>query len=219
MFNFFVFFLFLKQCKNTWAQFEKFIGSKVPSDVKIILSEAGYETLLSFASISQEDIKDIEHFIDTNRNILDTLNEYKLNTDDKFTLKPGHRSIIISLPKRMETFLEQSKSKRVAKKTVNKSDFELKTELINRVISFLKSAGFTVKLNIVGDVSEFKKFKDSYNCRLKCPYCGKKLLCTYSSNWKISNFETHLKVHTTALTALNANARASDSTSDTNLHT
>lgn len=164
---------------------------------------------MSLTSITEDDINEIESFVNTNREslrtTLDVLSEYKLNSDEKFKFKPGHRSLILNLPKRMDTFLSQSTEKKGTKKLVKRTDIDLKTELINKTILYLKNAGFTVKLDANADVSDFKRVENSFSCRLKCPYCNKKILCTYMSYWRISNLETHFRVHTKALTELQAN--------------
>lgn len=178
------------------------MGATIPNDIKLILSEAGFDTVLSLASISNKDLDEIENFINTNREFLDHLTEYRLETNEPFKLKPGHRSLIAYLPTRMETFLKQIVDKKQLKNcSTKKSDFELKTDLINKVVAHLKSQGFTVKL-ATADISAFKKFENTYSCRIKCPYCDRGVTCAHVSYWRISNLITHLKEHIRVLKEL-----------------
>lgn len=195
-----------------WEKFENFVGTPVPNDIKIILSTCGFDTALSIASIKEENIIEIEKFftsyLNTNHDVLGTLNEYvTLDSTQDFAFKPGHRALIIGLSKRFETFINSIGTKNLSKQEVknNKSEKELKSEILKKVETFVKKRKFTVKLNILNDISDFERKRDSYSCKVKCPYCEKKIVCTYKKYWLASNLEAHLKVHIAELRAVDAN--------------
>lgn len=56
------------------------------------------------------------------------------------------------------------------------------------------------------DISEFSKKNEKYQCRVKCSFCSKKVICNYCSHWVVSNLEFHLKSH------IQSNAKSNDKT-------
>lgn len=210
-------FYFVFWCKILWEKFENFVEPPVLNDINIILSSCGFDTALSIASIKEENIIEIENFftnyLNNKRDELKTLSEYEtLDSTKDFSFKPGHRVLIIGLSKRFETFINSIGTKNLTKDEVrnNKSEKELKSEILKKIESFVQKQNFIVKLNITNDISDFKKKRDSYSCKVKCPYCAKCIVCTYRKYWLASNLEAHLKVHTAALAALNASTGESD---------
>lgn len=176
----------------------------MPCDIKTILSASGFDTALSIASLKEENLSDIEDFLNTNREILKTLKEYEfVDCTKKFELKPGHRALISALPGRFESYLNQNKVAKTEKQC-NKTENDLKLEIVKKVETFLAKNGFVVKLHLDKDVVDLKKLDcvNSYSCRIICPYCEKKVKCTFNSFWSASNLESHLKEHTKALQAL-----------------
>lgn len=175
----------------------------MPYDIKTVLSASGFDTALSIASLKEENLSDIEDFLNANREILKTLKEYEfVDCTKKFELKPGHKALISALPGRFESYLNQNKVPK-KQKQCNKTENELKLEIIKKVETFLANNGFVVNLNLDKDVVDFKKLgANSFSCRIICSYCEKKVKCTFNSFWSVSNLESHLKEHTSALQAL-----------------
>lgn len=213
---------YLFKYKKIWTQFEEYIGSAVPNDIKVILNESGFDNLLSLVSLKEENIIQIENYLSNNKQIFQYLKEYKdTDSTEVFRLKPGHRALIVGLPNRVEKYLQHVKdSKKDSKSQTNvrrkvqkdKTDDELKHELTKKVSTFLKNSQFDISFDIQKDVSEFTKEENLYRCRVKCPFCEKQIVCSYVTHWAVSNLESHLKNHISSISLLsNINSPANTS--------
>lgn len=92
------------------------------------------------------------------------------------------------------------------KKKFNEKEINLKTTLLKKINTFLSKEGFTVNLDISKDISDFDKSVTlrscSFSCRVKCPYCDKRIKCKFENYWLVSNVEAHLKTHINILKAM-----------------
>lgn len=94
-----------------WNRLEEFIGEELPLCVKKVLYVCGYNTAASIRSITAANISTIEDFI--NENEKKTMQElvcchaefYK--NQNEFKLLPGHRALILELPKYLDSINEQ----------------------------------------------------------------------------------------------------------------
>lgn len=145
----------------------------------------------------------MEEFIEKNREAA-IANKIKLIENVKFILNPGSRAIILNLPKKLAGFIEKKQIEQAAKKVKkqhkkpqkkDKTELELKNELINKLTSFMKRLNFAIILT-TNDITDYIKENEASKCRIKCPFCGKTVLCNNVSFWVVSNIEAHLKIHT-----------------------
>lgn len=180
---------------------ETFIGVEIQKDIKYILEESGYNSHLSLLSLKEENIQEIEKYINSKEVIKKKLKTYL--SSETFEFKPGHKALLISLSIKAREFISENKnqsseeaSEKATKhnKQIVKTDDELKIELCKKLKSFLKKLKFDVDFT-TADISEFIKGHESCKCRMKCPFCEKTLICSYLSHWQVSNFEAHLKWH------------------------
>lgn len=175
----------------------------MPEDIKIILFESGFSSLLSLSLLKEQHIIQIENYINSKRHILDLLKDY--NSSEIFRLMPGYRSVIIGLAGKVQEYLdkkeEHTKNRRSElllknRNTENiKSDIELKNELINKVSNYLIKLNYSVKLDINTDLADFHRDESVCRCRVKCKFCDNLILCSFKTYWAVSNLESHLKKH------------------------
>lgn len=111
----------MEKIMKEWYNIEKLAGQKVPLFLKLMLSQTGYDCLLSVKEISSDSIIRLEDFIQKNRNRLmskimieldnigdndDSLNAYK--DQEVFQFLPGHKSTLLSLPEIIERLQSQA---------------------------------------------------------------------------------------------------------------
>lgn len=84
---------------DEFKQLEDFIGYKMPTSLKVLLSEAAYTSLLSLKMFTNENITKLEDYINANYDSIrpDKFDEYK--NMRLFSFLPGHREILLSLPR------------------------------------------------------------------------------------------------------------------------
>ena len=183
--------------RKFWTEFEKYVGSKLPRDIPILLSECGYDSEFAILSLQEKDLETIEKEVNERKNILKSSSKYKniYNSNERFVLKPGHKSLILSLPKKFEQFLEARKDKQ-RNNAEKRNETELKSELTEKLKKYMLSFSFNVNFT-QSDLSEFIFVQDKnwYTCCVKCPFCMKLFRCKYSKYWITGNLESHLKKH------------------------
>lgn len=86
-----------------WSKVEKLTDDSIPICVRKILTRCGYDTIISIKNITVESVVQIENHINVYaRDLIQTLDcchheFYK--GQDIFKFLPGHRDLILSLPK------------------------------------------------------------------------------------------------------------------------
>lgn len=177
--------------------FERYLNNKIQSDVKIILTETGFDNKISISTLNEKNIEEIEKYVNKKKDILQNSKVY--TESDVFEFKPGHRSLILSLPKKFAEYTQSEKNKPKSNNNLknSKSDDQLKNELISKLEIFSTKRKLNLKFT-PNFVTDFIKENHCYRCRIKCPLCPKKFTCTYVSHWAASNFEAHVKSHITS---------------------
>lgn len=98
-----------------WKNLENCMGFEVPISLKYILLKCGYDSIISIRQICEERIEELQNFIEKNKNeilfnekynMLDDINTYQ--TQRKFEFLPGHKNILLDLPKHIQ--MMQSKN-------------------------------------------------------------------------------------------------------------
>lgn len=72
---------------------------KIPNFIIKIFEESGFETISTLELLTSSYIDDIEEIVNTNRALVINT-RYK--TDGKFKFLPGHRALLLNLPKEIE---------------------------------------------------------------------------------------------------------------------
>lgn len=85
--------------------FNRFVGNEIPEVLIKILTATGFDTKCALDLLTEKSIAEIEGYVNANRaTIANTTYEKKLN----FKFLPGHRSILLSFPKKIQSFNEKS---------------------------------------------------------------------------------------------------------------
>lgn len=193
----------------------------MPNDIKIILYECGYNSLLSISVLKEQDLVQIETYLCSKREKLQLLKDYKF--EEQFNLLPGHRTLIVGLASRVQEYLNHVKEQSPTKQPrinqiITKSDDELKIELTKKLTNFLKKLNYSIEFEIEKDISEFKKEGNSYRCKVRCPFCDKLISCSCSSHWAVSNLELHLKTHISNIPTVDITLPGASSNETANEH-
>lgn len=208
-----------------WAKFEKFLKNSIPDCIVKILIESGFDNEISISELCNDDIKIIEEFVESNlKHSIENSGIYNLN--EKFVFLPGHRKLILSLPKRLKEF-ENNKKKRKEKSETEQENVineeielltqseinDLKDKLLSKLTKSAKNYGlkeFTEEevlssIDVYINHSNNKTHqKPSYKCIIKCIECEKQVPCTWNGYWQIGNLDKHLKNHMKNTVAQNA---------------
>lgn len=84
---------------------ENLIGYKIPEHIVKILISSGFDCEIALKELSLDCIKDIEQFVQCNR---DLVSGTQYESVGNFRFLPGHRSLILGLPKYVEKLAENS---------------------------------------------------------------------------------------------------------------
>lgn len=101
---------------------------------------------------------------------------------DPFEFRPGDRTLFLSLPNIVRSYTDFKKTKkRTVKVPQNqKSEAELKTELLNKLMNYMKNKKYDIQLKNEF-ITEFVKIQDNARCRVNCTFCDMHIVCTYNS--------------------------------------
>lgn len=189
--------------KRTFTKVEQLLREKIPGGLELILENAGYDTLNSLSSITEEDITEIENYTNKDKDILKKTT-YPIPENGIFKFKPGHKKFLINIPAALKRNQKENcepirKQQKNSETNVNVEieEIELKKQLVNKVVKFAAKFNveikFDVDLNTI--ISEYHIEGDKVKCKFNCPSCDLKYSCLYHRYWIISNFENHLKKH------------------------
>lgn len=161
----------------------------------MILTRCGYDNNYAFEAISEENIVKIESFANENTHILKKTN-YEKSVPFKFL--PGHRAIILDIPRKIAELKNKQANKQTETSAVSSISPDREEQLKNLLISKLKNYSIYVKFELKFEkehLIEFQNIGDRLKCRVKCPICPKNYLCNYKKHWSVSNIEAHIKEH------------------------
>lgn len=203
---------------------EKIIGERFPGGLDAIIVSAGYDTKTALLNLNSEDIESIEKYTSEYRtNLTGTTYEKEFGflnekTDSIFKLKPGHRSFLLNLPKRLKEFNEsEQKGKREKKEqSTNLNDDKLKLELFNKIVKYFADNNITLVSDISILITSFEHENGKISCFLSCPFCAHLSPCEYKSYWRSSNFQKHCRKHFTATPIEQAENSAENTNSSLN---
>lgn len=190
---------------KVWIKLESFYGEKFPLCVKQLLIATGYDKFMNLSKLDEEKIIKIEQHINQNRSLLESLNccnmdIYKNQTE--FAFLPGHKTIILEIPTQISRMKEsQSGANKKPLKSTNKSENELKQELVKSLSNYyaklsLPSPTVVISFRSINDfICDEQNEKKIYKCNFSCPFCSKVVPITYKNFWMTSNATKHLKSH------------------------
>lgn len=185
---------------------------------------SGYDNAICIAEINEQDIKEIEKYTKIHsKSLIEQSNIYNKSVET-FAFVPGHRKLLLSLPKRVKEF-EDSKSRKKKQNHVNTvntvsdgenqeaiEEIELLTseeldELKKKLLGILNRSveSYQIKQKFTeNSVSPIETYinnsrhlnkKPSYKCNVNCVACEKNIPCTWNGHWQVSNLNSHLKLH------------------------
>lgn len=169
---------------------------KFPECIKVLLIAAGFDTAISLKQMSEPKIVEIEKFLNENKQFVQKFkcchsDHYKQL--DIFTFLSGHRSIILTVPDKLN-------SNKTMKKTRIGSNEELKQNLIKNLMACSGKAGFQFPEGIISEsnIENFERvIEDNLVCKCQfiCPFCPKSFPLKFRKFWEPSNATKHLKSH------------------------
>lgn len=203
-----------KSSEKLFRKIESAIGAKIPGFIKTILFQSGFDCDSALKQLNEEAVIEIEQFIETNKaKFVENLKDYDLT--ELFKFLPGHRRLILSLPKYIE-IKKTAVTKKINKpksnekiidgtvKDVNDSvndvnnlskEIRLKKELIRKINTYAKNKQLPFEIDDA-NIFNFRLESNQYKCKVKCPFCDKKLSCLYITFWSPSNLTKHInKIH------------------------
>lgn len=172
-----------------------------PPDLQKILIDCGFDSESSIYGINSDVIKDTEAFLSEHKEILHNTSYETIlrNENSKFKFKPGHKSVLLLLPKSLRDYNNSTKKKRTNKKEEDPEedlslDEQLKESLINKLVKFTAPRHFDVILD-KSLIQDYRLESNQTKCRIRCPICQTPITCFHTTYWHASNFEKHIKKH------------------------
>lgn len=116
-----------------------------------------------------------------------------------FKFLPGHKTLILSLPKHWKKEKKQKKNKSTEVQCASAENLHvLKVALIQKITNYSKKNNFEIECAI-SDIVELKFDQTQYKCQIRCPFCDDTVSCMYTSYWIISNLVRHIKKRHTVI--------------------
>lgn len=190
----------MKRSRSIFTQLEKLNRSKYPKFIKTILIETAFNTPAALKAINEKSVEHIEKTVSNNLNLLNKT-EY-VNATGELKTKPfefliGHKALILNFPQEIKD-LQSSNEIEKKNKIENLSENDLKALLVLKIINYITNKKITtIKTlnpteNLTQFITNFEKNPDRVRVLVKCPFCVKKIPCTFDTIWRISNFGTHI---------------------------
>lgn len=92
---------------------KKFNGHEIPLCVKVILEHAAYNNCGALLELNEEKVLEIENYInETDRSVIESLSCCHSDTykrQNRFTFLPGHKCLILTIPKDINSMNESKK--------------------------------------------------------------------------------------------------------------
>lgn len=179
---------------------------------------AGYDNAISLGNFDESDVLIVQDNAD--KNLKELTKKYQAyNSMQQFEFLPGHKKLLLSLPKKIEEYLKEKAKENLKRDNAKVADSsaepvfnglsdlngdqksavieKLLSKINKSVLGFELTGQFTEK-DIVSEIVSYKHStskKLAYRCTVKCIFCEKIFPCTLNGYWQISNFEKHIKSH------------------------
>lgn len=92
--------------KDFLSRFQIFLNNQIPEEIISILKKTGYNTPLSFESLDLAQIRNIEEYINTRKDIIESLKYSEYVNVEPFSFLPGHRAFLLGLKEKVTQFHE-----------------------------------------------------------------------------------------------------------------
>lgn len=179
----------MKQTAPIFTKLEKLNRSKYPKFIKQILILTAFNTPAASKAINENSIRQIESAVNNNLNLLskteyvDKRGELK-NKPFKFLI--GHETLLLNFPQEIRELQTLKKSEKTPGTNQNIDQKELKILLVEKVANYIKNKKLAINIEL-----EITNSTEN-RCSVKCPFCIKKIPCTFDTRWRISNLCTHI---------------------------
>lgn len=193
----------MKHIGSIFTKLEKVSRSKYPKFIKNILIETAFNTPAALKAINEASIEQIESIMNNDLNLLNKtvyVNERGELKKKPFKFLIGHKALILNFPKEISELelwqkseKNKKKSEKKPKRNENQDEIDLKILLVEKVANHLKKKKIAINLEL--EITNFEKGTARDKCLVKCPFCSKKIPCTYETRWQISNLCTHIFTH------------------------
>lgn len=203
--------------RRFWSKFEQFTNIKYPAVIKRILKVCGIDRA-SFTDITEDTIEQIEKIVDKNKSILkDSVYEKIYIENTEFKLLFGHRLSLLNFSRKYIQFCEHEKAEKKSRKvrrlhlkiddddntddniTETSSDKIEPSHVKRLLLAKLNNTAqrkYQNKYTINGNQLKNLRIKGGEaNCLVQCPFCDRKIPCTFKSYWIVSNFHKHISSH------------------------
>lgn len=209
--------LFLQPKRKIYEDFwEEFEGecaafglvSTIPACMKRILTVSGYNSALSFKSIDESKVQELELYIEANhRKTADEFPEYA--EIKPFQFLPGHRSLILGIKDEILNIQTEKKQKFTKKSRRDedepRDEQSLELSLRNQMSAYANGIGlnldWTQSINNIVLTSTGRS--TMAQCSVSCPVCNKDYMLRYDRNWKVTNMYRHIRSHITTVNITN----------------
>lgn len=176
--------------KSFWHSFQYFLGeSKLPNFIVEILKFSGYDSAISLQFLSENDIKDIETFVEKATNKFFLIGSLYENLTP-FEFRPGHKALLFGLKHYAEKFVE--KGLKVKKKVnicsldtiieeetiANSEEESIKQKLLDKIKKFNRQNKISndnlsnehISESLV--IARNNRNEIVYKCSVKCHICA-----------------------------------------------
>lgn len=183
-----------------WEELEELNNESFPNCIKSLLTHAGYSSMMSLETFDEMKIKRAEDFLNKNKQFmgeLDCCHSQYYKELEVFEFIPGHKSIILELPKQIKELRKFKQTKTTA------LGEQLKKNLIEKMMEYLQENSPKGNEYVEGTISEANiqdfhphtKGNAKWKCFFSCPFCPKKYSVLYTKTWEASNATRHLNKH------------------------
>lgn len=209
--------------EDFWAEFEaecaaSGLVSAIPASVKQILTVSGYNSALSFKSVEENNLAELESYVEArHRKVVDEFAEYE--DIRPFEFLPGHRSLIMAIKAEILEIQSRKKPKVAHSKKLPRAEDEntLQLSLINQLSTYANGIG--VALDWSSSIQEIKLTNTEHStmaqCKIACPSCKKISTLRFEKIWKVTNMYRHLRTHRESLGETSAAVESTSSTNQT----
>lgn len=182
---------------KVWRNIEHFSKAKFPPCIKEIMSRCGYDTLMSLSAINEDSVHSLEEHVNKQCSVLRAITccfmDY-YNSQGVFEFVPGHRAVILGIPRKVKLMKAKPKVERKRKmRTVD----ELQMMLIDQLNKYPLKIGFDIG-HVISERSivdvRSKKGADGtmvITAGVSCPFCEKIVAVMYKGYWHSSNATTN----------------------------
>lgn len=166
--------------------------------MKKLLTVCGYNSTWSFKSITEENLSDIEKYIEKHhRKMADEFEEYV--HIKPFEFLPGHRAMIFGIKSEIDDFKKEDNKrpkKNVKSKPVLKES-DTQIALLNQMSAFTKGLKLQADWSNSIKDSSFTATETALfgTCTILCPICSSSFIVRYDKHWKTSNICKHIRKH------------------------